>query len=443
MNYTVVLYYSSRYLCVYLTKGIPQRIVFQTSKTMRRISVVAQCALSPVTGLLNISQPGDGQSLERCRNFLAQRSKPFLHSKRSEDASTTNKSFASSSLHHHTVLPQRTKNYTAAGTDSPLKILRQVQMEVRRARQHFSNAQILAELQEILHTVDLLRRQLERIDPLSQCNPHAQSQDILSQLPSLMVRLGPVHFQVATPSQLVRLLKSGTYFGVNCSHVVLSCTARLLDLHAHLTTPQLALVLRYLLDRDETRSCENPVEVAAANEFLKILVGRPIGDLPLPLARRVVSLLLEMDLRVLNITLCREFLALLMEHYATRMLQVFLKDVAVFATAIVLLECPSESALHFFLEAVPLTRSEVSTVSVRELSFIVLAFARAGMRDKQWFVDVGNIIGMQADYLSKDDAGRVVSAFELVGVSCTVLRAVIESSQRMKTLKRKKPTLTL
>ncbi|CCW65892.1 unnamed protein product [Phytomonas sp. EM1] len=137
------------------------------------------------------------------------------------------------------------------------------------------------------------------------------------------------------------------------------------------------------------------------------------------------------------------------------------RHLATLCAAILFFEVYTHEALRLLVEAAPRCVEAVEWLSGREISCLLLAYARLrydGDLDgpskhdanstneetkdpadggRNFYLVLGTRAGQIADCLSEADAARVLRAFELIGLPHEDLRATLESSLRMRSLDRK------
>lgn len=104
--------------------------------------------------------------------------------------------------------------------------------------------------------------------------------------------------------------------------------------------------------------------------------------------------------------------------------------------AIIAYKVETVEALDFLIAAAPICLENAPVLRGGEISNILLAFVKVGYRDGEFLSILGEEAARRSEFLSDDDAGKVLTALELSGIEHDSLRAVFESSRRMRGLGR-------
>jgi hypothetical protein len=113
-----------------------------------------------------------------------------------------------------------------------------------------------------------------------------------------------------------------------------------------------------------------------------------------------------------------------------------LSHIVCFVCAVAHYRVPSEIAMQMLVVAAPLLKDGVMELKAYQLSRILMAYARVGYKHPEWFTTVGQRAGDLGEQMSQDDAAQILNAFAIVGIEHTTLRRSLESSMRLKSLRR-------
>lgn len=113
-----------------------------------------------------------------------------------------------------------------------------------------------------------------------------------------------------------------------------------------------------------------------------------------------------------------------------------LSHIVCFVCAIAHYRVPSDVSMQLLVVAAPLLRDGAFELQAYQLSRILMAYAHVGYKNMEWFTAVGQRAGDLGEHMSEDDAAQILNAFEIVGIEHATLRRSLESSMRLKSLRR-------
>ena len=92
----------------------------------------------------------------------------------------------------------------------------------------------------------------------------------------------------------------------------------------------------------------------------------------------------------------------------------------------------TKEAAEFFVASASIIEEELETLSGKELSYIIHAFAHVGFPGQELFKKLGQRAGDIGEDLHVSDVGRVLAGLDRAGIASGPLRASLESSMRLR-----------
>lgn len=310
-------------------------------------------------------------------------------------------------------------------------------------------------------------------DPDTDPDAQRKQHEIQVRLQGVVLQLSASHYGQASSQQLIALLRMISLVGVTAGHVCGACIQELVQRAPTLAPRDVVQTLNFLLPRRDgmDQLCDalplQLVHESVSKLCLDLLSRQSTGDIkatphasiwsqvhPSSLCKLLDGTVEAIkrpggNVKLLQQDLARDVLLSVIDCFlpaaaqasaaaaSKGLMSLEYGHIVVLCRAIAEHHVPNEAALRFLAAAAPIIRELVLCFSARQLSELVAAYAQVGYRDATWFMMVAQRIGELGDKLREDDVAKVLRALDVVGVPHDTLRCSLESSLRMRQLRRK------
>ena len=350
--------------------------------------------------------------------------------------------------------------------------MKNVLQQLRRAANEYHNAQAedmhRQHFREALTAMLRHQSKLKALDPSVDSSAHGKAQRIQRLFQDAVQSLTPNHFKHASVDDLVSVLRSCSFVGIDSSLAVASAMVMLQANLGNLTVNQLSgailavatcnttippeektefvfAILKQLTETLDTISAGHldpaaaallsPREIGQCVNILRLAMkkGRDDTQFPQDLSKRFAEQLLTYlaDKRGSGHANASGTLA------APRITNLQGWEIALLCTAITHFGVSIMTATTFLQPAAELVVACCQDMTGRQLSYILMAYATIGYRNVEFFITLGQCVGDLGETVMEDDVARVLRALALVGIEHEMLRNSLESSLRMRSLQRK------
>jgi hypothetical protein len=349
--------------------------------------------------------------------------------------------------------------------------------ELRRvaARHHDDQAKLAFKQQFRRSLATMLRQEaaLRSLDPSKNSRAHGEAQKHQRVFQDAIQLLTPRHFLFATLGDLVEMLRACSFVGVDSSLAVASAMVMLRKHAVQLTIRELmtgiiavATCITSLSSHEKTEFIFEMLQQATARlEPVGSstpeggVAAAPLSQRDVVLCVKVVKLAIQQPPRSidpgdgasvfpydLSKRFVEQFMACLLDtavvpssSSSKQSLVMSLKgwQLPVLCTAVVFFSIPIQVASRFLQPISALALVTCKEMTGAQLSHVLLAYASVGYRNMEFFVKIGQCIGDLGETVHEDDVARALRALALVGIEHELLRNSLESSLRMRSLRRK------